>query len=599
MFPRGDCGGLIGGEKVVGAVERFELLRARDRWGFGRCHEATDHVQRRRVLLKTLPTVADSGEVRALWKDLGPHIARLAGTENVSVYDHGWWQGSPFLTTDLPDGVTLGQWIGQHRADRRWAPLKTVRDMLLAVCRGVGPAHRMQVPGPLVHGHLTPESVVVDTSVKGSSPVSLQDFALARLPGAVRGLGEQEAWLDPRSPELCDDPRAFGVGADVFALGVLAVQVLVPNAVEQVRRPFGELREAELRGRLRSLRGDVDATVWDAIEQALHRDLRRRTVDVERFASALRKARWEPGGALLPMATPAPERGRPVAEVKVSALPSALVADVGPLPMHMRPSHPVPREATLVDDAPGEAVMREVSALEAAARASRASMEDVQSSRARSDTVVDPVPSRKREVTHVMTAPAMHEDASGDESWRAVDGAATLPVGLMRGGGPEAIARRSDGTDTLPLGAMVEAAPVVHGGANTLPLGARASVAPVAPLPIVSVGVRASVAPRSPTLGPDVAAAGDDWVGAGAGTGVGVGAGVDAGPAPTGTLVMERGMAQTLRRASEVPPPRASAAPAAAGERRSWSALTVAAVVIVVMAAAFGVGAWAARALGR
>jgi hypothetical protein len=136
----------------------------------------------------------------------------------------------------------------------------------------------------------------------------------------------------------------------VFSLGVLLASMLVPFALPARPRCWAHAVEAQhpdaVRGLLVSMRADVPPSVYAELVKALARDPASRHADADRLRTALRRVSWEPLAELAPpprMVDPAEatmrERGDEHSK-PMMRLPSALLADLGPVPMNLRASVP-------------------------------------------------------------------------------------------------------------------------------------------------------------------------------------------------------------------------------------------------------------------
>ncbi|MBK8697654.1 MAG: protein kinase [Deltaproteobacteria bacterium] len=153
-------------------------MRERDRWGLGDCVDALD-TQRRDapVVLKRLPPVAaDQRErVEAALRSLEP----LRHSTIVPVEGYGFDGDVPFLVVEPVEGRSLRAWIDEHDTALRWPELSQVRALFDGVCAAVAVAHRMRAlaGAPVLHGLLSPESVMISRVGLESWDVWVMDFA--------------------------------------------------------------------------------------------------------------------------------------------------------------------------------------------------------------------------------------------------------------------------------------------------------------------------------------------------------------------------------------------------------------------------------------
>ena len=154
--------------------------------------------------------------------------ARLAGKLShpnvVAVLDFGESDGSSFMVMDLAVGPTLGRLITGAPFERA----RAIR-LLRQLCDGLAHAHGHG----LIHRDLKPENVIVEP--QGSEElIRIVDFGIAILrDSAAGGAGEGRVTTSGlvlgtphyMAPEVATG-RAFDHRADLFALGVIAYEML-------------------------------------------------------------------------------------------------------------------------------------------------------------------------------------------------------------------------------------------------------------------------------------------------------------------------------------------------------------------------------------
>jgi tRNA A-37 threonylcarbamoyl transferase component Bud32 len=177
--------------------------------------QATDTVLNRTVTLKVLHRhLAVDPEIRERFENAAREAAVLVHPNIVAVFDTGEHDGSPFLVTEHLAGGSLR---GKIRGKR----LDPVEAAALGADAAAGLAHAHQ--HGLVHGHLTPETILI--SDRGRTKVT--DFGLATAsirPGstATSGLIETAAYLAPEQISQSEiDARA-----DIYALGVILYEAV-------------------------------------------------------------------------------------------------------------------------------------------------------------------------------------------------------------------------------------------------------------------------------------------------------------------------------------------------------------------------------------
>ena len=270
----------------------FRVLRLLGRGGMGVVYEAEQDEPRRRVALKLVHAGLAYGERLRRFRLEADVLARLqhpgiAQVHATGTVDLGTGE-QPYFVMELVRGQTL-----IHHAERH-ALSRTERVQLVArVCDAVQHAHDRGV----VHRDLKPDNILVDE--RGAPKVL--DFGVARLTGDEAGLATMQTeqgvligTLTHMAPEQLEgDPERVGPPADVYALGVIAFQLLagqLPHNVSglpvssAVRRLLEN--DAPRLGTLeRSLRGDLETIVGKALES----DPARRYVSAEALGADLRR----------------------------------------------------------------------------------------------------------------------------------------------------------------------------------------------------------------------------------------------------------------------------------------------------------------------
>lgn len=252
----------------------FRLLRALGSGGMGTVWLAEQQAPRRRVALKTIRADRLTPMLRARFDHEArflaaldhPVIARVlaAGTEGDTA------TGTPWLAMDYVEGTEL-----LAAADQAGLNLDARLRVLIQICEGVQHAHLRGV----MHRDLKPANILV--TAEGEPRIL--DFGVARAigmgadaPVATRltRLGEVIGTVEYMSPEqLAGDPLAVDARADVYALGVIAFELLtgkLPHTleglslIEAIQRIQHQppLRLAHARP---ELAGDLDLVVMKAL----------------------------------------------------------------------------------------------------------------------------------------------------------------------------------------------------------------------------------------------------------------------------------------------------------------------------------------------
>ena len=233
---------------------RYQVLTSLGRGGMGEVWRARDRLEGRDVALKFARLgVPDTNPTRpsAETFDLDPasvalipraqhsgatdlsdrrmvltnEFALLAGLRHphvISVLDYGFAPGGrPFYTMELvDDGQTLV-------AAARSLPLHRQVELLCQLLEALGYLHRHGI----VHRDLKPSNILVKDGV-----LKVLDFGLSRRSTTEGPAGRVAGTLAYMAPELLDGAPATP-GSDLYAVGVLAVEVLTGRALFKDRTP--------------------------------------------------------------------------------------------------------------------------------------------------------------------------------------------------------------------------------------------------------------------------------------------------------------------------------------------------------------------------
>lgn len=269
-------------------IAGYEILRLLGEGGMGRVYLAREAHPPREVALKLVRGLDGEAlarfrrEVELLAPLEHPGIARLYAAGEA---DFGGVR-LPWLALEYVQGSDLLAYAGEHDLD-----LPARLRLLIAVCRAVHYAHGRGV----VHRDLKPGNVLVGAD---GQPRVL-DFGIARLRGeggaGMTQLGQVLGTVPYMSPEqLAGDARAVDVRSDVYALGVIAYELIAGRhphprlgqsslfeALDIVRRAA----PPTLASVLPAARGDLDAVVMKAMAP----EAERRYASAAEFAADLER----------------------------------------------------------------------------------------------------------------------------------------------------------------------------------------------------------------------------------------------------------------------------------------------------------------------
>lgn len=78
-------------------------------------------------------------------------LAQVQHPHVVAVLDRGVANGTHFLVTEFVEGQPLTAWIEAHRARGEYPSIEAALAVSDQMCAGLGAAHAVRVPGPIVH----------------------------------------------------------------------------------------------------------------------------------------------------------------------------------------------------------------------------------------------------------------------------------------------------------------------------------------------------------------------------------------------------------------------------------------------------------------
>ncbi len=179
-------------------------------------------------------------------------------------------EGEALVVQEVPDGVPLTQWVAKQRTGGRIVPLADVERILRQVVTALRHAHQAGV----CHGGLTSSHVFLATRASGDFQVQVADFGIVPLVAAHCPTFPVHAWWH-LAPEIATKPAAVTPSADLFALGVLLVELLagvalVPPTGTTPWREFASARTASIRSTIAQARPDASDALLDLAASLLH-----------------------------------------------------------------------------------------------------------------------------------------------------------------------------------------------------------------------------------------------------------------------------------------------------------------------------------------
>lgn len=190
-------------------------------------------------------------------------IISLTDHKNIiRVYDQGKWEQGVYIALEFIQGISLRQFIqGQSLS------LKRIVDLLLQISHALLHLHTHGV----IHRDLKPENILINQH----GEVKVIDFGIAQLIDQPTTLSSNllKGWVGTpnyMSPEQKNDPHHIDVKADIYAIGVIAYELLLG------RLSFGKIDLSLLPKNLQPIIG-----------RALEPNPQKRTSDIVDFISDL------------------------------------------------------------------------------------------------------------------------------------------------------------------------------------------------------------------------------------------------------------------------------------------------------------------------
>ncbi len=275
--------GLLSGEALQPGqnLGRYLIARSLGRGGMGIVYAAFDPVLERSVALKLLHSNWATNSEMLLVE--AKALARLSHPNVVPVFEVGEANDCLFLVMELIDGVTLADWMTEHRR-----PDEIIRTFIDAG-RGLAAAHASN----LTHGDFKPSNVLVSKTGR----VCVSDFGLVRnnsiwqelnpnqvFPANVQGtlsyLSPEQYSGAPSSPE--SDQYAFCVALCECLVGDRLFQGHTAAAIaDQVLQGLSETG---------SFARQIPASVRSIVLRGLSKDPRRRWASMTELCQKLEHA---------------------------------------------------------------------------------------------------------------------------------------------------------------------------------------------------------------------------------------------------------------------------------------------------------------------
>ena len=205
-------------------ADRFRLVRMIGRGGMGSVWQAMHLGLDTPCAVKFIEgELANVAEAHARFEREAKAAAQLRHPNVVQIFDHGVWQGRPYIAMELLEGEDLGKRL--TRSGGRITPPE-VNFVIQQVCRALGRAHQAGV----VHRDLKPDNIFV---VKDDDRdiVKILDFGVAKsasqtLDGSNTKTGAMLGTPYYMSPEQAQGIKSVDSRSDLWSLAVIVFQCL-------------------------------------------------------------------------------------------------------------------------------------------------------------------------------------------------------------------------------------------------------------------------------------------------------------------------------------------------------------------------------------
>jgi tetratricopeptide (TPR) repeat protein len=272
-------------------IGRYRILRLLGEGGMGNVYLAQQENPHRVVALKVIKPGFVNAQLLRRFEQEGHALGRLHHPGIAQIYEAGTADSGagpqPYFAMEFIAG-----WSPIEFADERHLTLRARLELIAKICDAVAHAHQRGI----IHRDLKPANIIVDET----GQPKILDFGIARVTDsdteATRqtDLGQLIGTLAYMSPEqVLADPEELDIRSDVYALGVIAYQLLAGKlpydtnrkALHEVVRAIREEDPAPLSSINRIYRGDVQTIVAKALEK----DKTRRYASAAELANDIRR----------------------------------------------------------------------------------------------------------------------------------------------------------------------------------------------------------------------------------------------------------------------------------------------------------------------
>ena len=215
-------------DEILGG--RYRIVELIGRGGYGEVYKSHDSELDRHVAIK-VPTAQLDGTTDSLIEE-ARKVAKLRHPGIVTVHDVGIHDGDYFIVSELIEGSTLAEQIGNGETSTKEAVL-----LVAEIAENLAAAHKEG----FIHRDIKPSNILINSEGK---PL-ITDFGIAL---TFQNIGDptSRGTLRYMSPEqVANEPQLVDQRTDIFSIGVVLYELLTGQHPFPARTP-GRLREQVL-----------------------------------------------------------------------------------------------------------------------------------------------------------------------------------------------------------------------------------------------------------------------------------------------------------------------------------------------------------------
>ena len=309
--------------KIAAGVEigPYHVVEQVGRGGMATVFKAYQPALERYVAIKVLPEfLAEEPDFRERFRREAFSIAKLRHPGILSVFDHGEFEGQPYIVTEFVEGGTF-----QQQLAGKPITVQQTLEVLQPIAAAIDYAHERGV----LHRDIKPSNILI---TKEGAPV-LGDFGLARMMTSNERLTRLDSVVgtpEYMAPEQCAG-KETGPAADRYSFGVVAYEALTGHVPYEAETPAAVMM-AQMQQPLpdpRVINPAINENVERALLRMLSKDPEQRFQSCSAFVRAL-------------AATDTPMSGEPRVVAAAAAVAAAAPATVVAAPPLSAASEPHP-----------------------------------------------------------------------------------------------------------------------------------------------------------------------------------------------------------------------------------------------------------------